>query len=227
LIKLLSGEFQPDNGMLLVDGVETTFKSPRDALAAGIATVYQDLALVPTMPVARNFFLGNEPKKGIGPLKLFYDAARAQRLAKEELDRVGVHIADTRRPTQVLSGGQRQCLAIARAAYLGARVVILDEPTSALGVNQASIVLRYVARARDEGLGIIFITHNINHAYPIGDSFTFLNRGESPGTFTRDDLSKDEMVRLMAGGVDLVELDQDLRGHDARVGADSSGARES
>jgi simple sugar transport system ATP-binding protein len=202
LIKIISGVFAPDSGHLAIDDVGLEFRAPRDALAAGIATVYQDLALVPSMPVARNFFLGHEPKKGWGPF-VRYDVKSANRIAHDELERVGVDIRDPSRPVSVLSGGQRQCLAIARAAYLGARFLILDEPTSALGVNQATIVLRYIRAARERGLGIVLITHNVHHAAAVGDSFTILNHGRSLGTFKRGELAVEEMTRMMGGRIDI------------------------
>ena len=113
-------------------------------------------------------------------------------------------------PVGTLSGGERQAVAIARAIYFGAKVLILDEPTSALGVKQAGVVLRYIVQARARGLGVIFITHNPHHAYPVGDRFTILNRGRSYGTFTKAELSRDELVQMMAGGRELEELGHEL-----------------
>ncbi|MDQ4000773.1 MAG: ATP-binding cassette domain-containing protein, partial [Actinomycetota bacterium] len=136
LIKIFSGVHQPDKGTLLVDGEETEFNSPRDAIDRGITTVYQDLAMIPLMGISRNFFLGREPTKGSGPLKRF-DAARADRITHEELNKIGIDVRDTSQPVATLSGGERQSVAIARAVYFGAKVLILDEPTSALGVKEA------------------------------------------------------------------------------------------
>jgi simple sugar transport system ATP-binding protein len=209
LIKILSGVHQPSGGELLVDGEPVGFSSPRDALAHGIATVYQDLALIPLMSVWRNFLLGSEPTKGIGPFKRF-DVGFARKTAREELMRMGIDIRDPDQAVGSMSGGERQSLAIARAVYLGARVLILDEPTSALGVKQASVVLRYIAAARDDGLGVVFITHNPHHAYPVGDRFLLLNRGRSMGTFPKAEISRDELTRLMAGGAELDALAREL-----------------
>ena len=216
-IKLLSGVHQPDAGRLLVEGEEVQFGSPRDARAKGIATVYQDLAMVPLMSIWRNFFLGAEPRKGIGPLKWF-DAATARRIVRRELREMGIDIRDPDQPVGTLSGGERQSVAIARAVYFGARVLILDEPTSALGVKQAGVVLKYVLQARDRGVAVIFITHNPHHAYPVGDRFVILNRGQSLGAFEKNEIDRQELVRLMAGGRELAELEHELHAIKAEVG---------
>ena len=171
---------QHDEGDLLLEGTEVKFASPREALAAGIATVYQDLAMVPLMSVWRNFFLGQEPKKGAWPFRQI-DIDKAKMIAKDEMAKMGIDIRDTEQSVGTLSGGERQSVAIARASYFGARVLILDEPTSALGVKQSGVVLRRIVEARDQGLAVIFITHNPHHAYPVGDRFVILKRGPRPG----------------------------------------------
>jgi len=204
-IKTLSGVHPPDAGQLLIDGEEVNFTSPRDALDTGIATVYQDLAVVPLMSVWRNFWLGDEPTKGVRPFR-WVDIAKAKRIAKEELRKMGIDIRDPDQTVGTLSGGERQSVAIARAAYFGARVLILDEPTSALGVKQSAVVLRYIVEAARRDLGVIFITHNPLHAYPVGDRFLILNRGQSLGNFAKDEITQDELTKLMAGGAELHEL---------------------
>jgi simple sugar transport system ATP-binding protein len=209
LIKTLSGVHQPSEGRYLIEGQEVRLSSPRDALSRGIATVYQDLAMIPLLSVWRNFFLGSEPTRGWGPWRRF-DVDFAQRTSREELQKMGIDIRDTAQPVGTLSGGERQSVAIARAVYFGAKVLILDEPTSALGVKQAGVVLRYIVQARARGLGVIFITHNPHHAYPVGDRFTILNRGRSYGTFAKAELSRDELVQMMAGGRELEELGHEL-----------------
>ncbi|MFC3822997.1 ATP-binding cassette domain-containing protein [Planomonospora venezuelensis] len=209
LIKILSGVHPPDSGAYLVDGAPAAFAGPRDALDRGIATVYQDLAMIPLMSVWRNFFLGSEPTRGRGPLRRL-DAARARRTVREELRSMGIDIRDVDQPVGTLSGGERQSVAIARAVHFGARVLILDEPTSALGVKQAGVVLRYIARARDRGLGVVFITHNPHHAYPVGDRFLLLNRGASMGEYGRADVTRQELTSLMAGGAELEQLTHEL-----------------
>ncbi len=210
LIKILSGVHRPDEGVYLVEGKEVHFNSPRDALDLGIATVYQDLAMIPLMSVTRNFFLGSELTVGRGLLRRF-DVKRAQRIVREELGKMGIDIRDPHQPVGTLSGGERQSVAIARAVYFGAKVLILDEPTSALGVKQAGTVLRYVAQARARGIAVILITHNPHHAYPIGDRFTILKRGRTLGTYTKAELSREEMIRMMSGGEELEKLEEELR----------------
>jgi simple sugar transport system ATP-binding protein len=209
LIKILSGVHQQDEGRMLVDREGVRFASPRDARAKGIATVYQDLAIVPLMSIWRNFFLGAEPRKRFGPIE-WLDTARAKEIVRRELNEMGVAIRDPDQPAGTLSGGERQSVAIARAVYFGARVLILDEPTSALGVKQAGVVLKYVLQARDRGVAVIFITHNPHHAYPVGDRFVILNRGRSLGSYSKTEIDQQELTRLMAGGRELAELEHEL-----------------
>lgn len=209
LIKTLAGVHQPSEGQYLVDGKEVHFTSPRHALNQGIATVYQDLAMIPLMSISRNFFLGSEPTRGWGPLKRF-DVGYASRVAREEMAKMGIDIRDPSQPVGTLSGGERQSVAIARAVYFGAKVLILDEPTAALGVKQAGVVLRYIAQARARNLGVIFITHNPHHAYAVGDKFTILKRGRTFGTFTKSEMSREEMVRMMSGADELDALSHEL-----------------
>ena len=216
-IKILSGVHRHDAGQLRVDGEEVHFGSPRDARAKGIATVYQDLAMVALMSIWRNFFLGAEPRKGIGPLS-WLDAQAAKRIVRTELHAMGIDIRDPDQPVGTLSGGERQSVAIARAIYFGARVLILDEPTSALGVKQAGMVLKYILQARERGVAVIFITHNPHHAYPVGDRFVILNRGQSLGTYAKKEIDGQELVRLMAGGRELAELEFELEAMRAEVG---------
>jgi len=209
LIKTLSGVHRPDEGTLAVDGQPVEFNSPRDALDAGIATVYQDLSVMPLMSITRNFFLGNEPTVGAGPFKRF-DLKKSAGIAREEMKRIGIDVRDTDQAVGTLSGGERQTLAIARAEYFGARVLILDEPTSALGVKQSAIVLRHIIAARNRGLGVIFITHNVSHALPIGDTFTILSRGRTGGQFNRGDVDEAQLHSQMGGGDELHELTREL-----------------
>jgi len=209
LIKILSGVHRPSDGHYMFEGNEVHFSSPRDALSAGIATVFQDLAMIPLMGISRNFFLGAEPTKGWGLFRR-YNKRFADSVTREELAKIGIRVRDTGQPVGTLSGGERQSVAIARAVYFGAKVLILDEPTAALGVKEAGIVLRYIAQARAKGLGVIFITHNPHHAYPIGDHFTLLNRGSSLGTFAKSEISREELTSMMAGGEELEALSHEL-----------------
>ena len=209
LIKIMAGVYQQTSGEYLIDGQPVSMGSPREALDRGIATVYQDLAMVPLMSITRNFFMGREITKGWGPFSRF-DVASADQIVLGRLFEIGIDVRDPGQAVGTLSGGERQCLAIARALHFGARVLILDEPTSALGVHQASIVLKYVAQARQRGLGVVFISHNIHHAWAVGDRFTLLNRGKSRGTYGRGEISQDDVLYVMAGGEDLQRIQREI-----------------
>ncbi|MFD3586858.1 ATP-binding cassette domain-containing protein [Streptomyces sp. NPDC058683] len=209
LIKIISGLHQHTEGEFLVDGEPVHFTTPRQALDRGIATVYQDLAVVPLMPVWRNFFLGSEMTKGPW-LARRLDIEKMKKTADEELRNMGIVLDDLDQPIVTLSGGQRQCVAIARAVYFGARVLILDEPTAALGVKQSGIVLKYVAAARDRGLGVIFITHNPHHAYMVGDHFSVLRLGTMELSAERSEITLEELTNHMAGGTELAALKHEL-----------------
>ncbi len=198
LIKVLSGVHRPDGGVVLVDDEPTQFASPRDAIDRCISTVFQDLALIPLVSIVRNFFLGREPVRSLGPLRVV-DWRRATEIAERELAGVGIRVRDARQPVGTLSGGERQSVAIARAIHFGARVLVLDEPRSGLGVKEASGVLDHIRAARDQGIGIVFISHNLAHAHAVGDTFVVLNRGSSYGEFARDEIDQDELVAMMEG----------------------------
>ncbi|MFF2849033.1 ATP-binding cassette domain-containing protein [Streptomyces sp. NPDC058001] len=209
LIKIVSGLHRHTEGDFLVDGEPAHFGTPREALDRGIATVYQDLATVPLMPVWRNFFLGSEMTRGPWPLRRL-DIARMKRTADEELRAMGIVLDDLDQPIGTLSGGQRQSVAIARAVFFGARVLILDEPTAALGVKQSGVVLKYIAAARERGLGVIFITHNPHHAYMVGDHFSVLRLGTMDLSADRDEVTLEELTNHMAGGAELAALKHEL-----------------
>jgi simple sugar transport system ATP-binding protein len=209
LIKIVAGLHKHDEGEFRIEGKPVSFGSPREALEHGIATVYQDLAVVPLMPVWRNFFLGSEKRVGRGPFKRL-DIPFMRSTAKRELFDMGIDLRDVDQPIGTLSGGERQCVAIARAVYFGAKVLILDEPTAALGVKQAGVVLRYIAQARERGLGVIFISHNPHHAYPVGDRFLLLKRGRAIGHHTKEEITLAELTAQMAGGAELEELAHEL-----------------
>jgi len=217
LIKILSGVFQPDEGEFLIEGQPVTLAGPREARAQGIATVFQDLATVPLMSLWRNFFLGQEPTVGWGPLRRL-DTGKARDIMRDELMKMGIDVRDPNQNVGTLSGGERQALAIARAVYFGARVLILDEPTSALGVRQSGIVLKYVVQAREMGKGVIFITHNPHHAYPVGDRFYLLKRGRLMASLLKSDTTVEGLTDLMAGGAELAELSKELMGLTADAG---------
>lgn len=211
LIKTIAGVYQPSEGELKIEGKKILFKSPRDALNNGIATVYQDLALIPMMSISRNFFMGRELTKGRGILQRFA-FHEALRISQDKMLEIGIDVRDSNQPVGTLSGGERQCLAIAKAVHFGAKVLILDEPTAALGVHQSGVVLKLVRQSASRGLGVILITHNVHHAYPVADSFVILNRGQSLGRFQKSEVSKDEVLNMMAGGRELKELEHELEG---------------
>lgn len=207
LIKILAGVHAPTGGTLRIEGVPVRLRSPRDATAAGIGTVYQDLALNQLMSVTRNFFMGRELKRAGGFLRM----AEMDRIARDQMLKIGIDIPDPGQAVGTMSGGQRQTLAIARAIYFGARVLILDEPTSALGQKQQMEVLKTIMRVRARGdIAIILITHNEVHAQLVADRFTFLALGQVIGSGTHDDIEHDQIRRLMAGGAELADLKDEL-----------------
>lgn len=209
LIKILSGVYQPTEGEYFFEGRPVRFQSPRQARALGIATVYQDLALLPLMPIWRNFFLGVEPERGTRPFRNI-NIDFAKRTVREELGKMGIDLRNLDQPVGTMSGGERQSIAIARAVYFGAKVLILDEPTAALGVKQAAMVLRYVALASARNLGVIFISHNPQHAYAVGDKFFILKRGMTLGIWPKCELSQENMIRCMSGADELEALAREL-----------------
>lgn len=209
LIKILSGVHKQSSGEFNVEGKPAVFDSPRDALANGIATVFQDLATIPLMSVWRNFFLGNEIRSGFGPFK-WLNVGKMKQIAKAELLAMGIDLRDVNQPIGTLSGGERQSVAIARSVYFGAKVLILDEPTSALGVRQSGIVLKYVLAAKDRGVSVVFITHNPHHAYLVGDRFYLLNRGKLLNAFERKNVQLEELTKAMAGGAELETLTHEI-----------------
>jgi simple sugar transport system ATP-binding protein len=212
LISIIAGLFPHDEGEYLVDGAPVRFSSPREALDRGIAAVYQTLALVPLLPVWRNFFLGSELTRGRGLFQRL-DLETMWNNTRNELHRMGIDLEDLEQAVGTLSGGQRQVVAIARAIHFGARVLILDEPTAALGVAQSGLVLRYIsAAARQHRIGVIFITHNPHHAYLVGDHFMVLARGEVDIDAPRSELSLENLMFHMAGGSGLETLQHELHG---------------
>lgn len=210
-IKTLSGVHQPTHGEIRIDGQVVRFPNARAAIDAGIATVYQDLAMIPLMSVARNFWMGREPRKGFGPIK-WWDSEKANRVTMQEMAKMGINLREASQAVGTLSGGERQTVAIARAVYFGARVLILDEPTSALGVRQTANVLSTIDKVRNSGIGVVFITHNVRHAMAVGDRFTVLNRGSTLGTASRGEVTVEELQDLMAGGQEMVQLEHSLGG---------------
>lgn len=210
-IKTMSGVHKPTEGSITFEGNPLSFNSPRDAMEAGIATVFQDLAMIPLMSVTRNFFMGREPTKGRGLFKRF-DIDHANEVTMTEMRKMGINLRGPDQAVGTLSGGERQTVAIARAVYFGAKVLILDEPTSALGVRQTSNVLATIKRVREQGIGVVFISHNVRHAMAVGDRFTVLNRGQTLGTATRGEITASQLQDMMAGGQEMAVLEGSLGG---------------
>lgn len=210
-IKTMSGVHKPTKGEIFFEGKPMNFDRPRDAIAAGIATVYQDLAMIPLMSVTRNFFMGNEPIAKVAGIP-FFDHKHANDVTMSEMRNMGINLRGPDQAVGTLSGGERQTVAIARAVYFGAKVLILDEPTSALGVRQTSNVLATVDKVRSKGIGIVFITHNVRHALAVGDRFTVLNRGQTLGTAKRGEISPEDLQDMMAGGQELATLEGSIGG---------------
>ena len=210
LIKVLSGVHPATSGEIRVDGNSVNFESPREASDAGIGTVYQDLALNALTSVTRNFFLGREIKKGPGPFGLM-QMVEMNAITIAEMAKIGINISNPNQPVGTMSGGQRQTLAIARAIYFGAKILILDEPTSALGQKQQIEVLKTIKKVQELGnIAIILITHNEIHAQLIADRYTFLSLGEVIGSGLSEELGGDDIKRLMAGGAKLGDLESEL-----------------
>ena len=213
LIKTLAGVYQPTRGKILMDGTEIRFDGPRDASNRGIATVHQFGGTFPLMSIGRSFFVGVEPTKGWGPFKIF-DRKKANEVAVKAVQDFGItRIDDGERLVGSLSGGERQSLAIARAVHFGARVLILDEPTAALGVKQAAHVLRIVNEAKRRGLAVVFITHQVMHAMAVGDHFAVLIRGAIAADFRKGQRTREEITDLMAGGETMATLESSIEGY--------------
>jgi len=208
LVKCIGGIYPIDSGEVFFEGRHVTVHGPRDAAALGIEIVYQDLALCDNLDIVQNMFLGRERKRGV-----LLDEGSMEQLAARTLAGLSVRtVKSVRQHVSSLSGGQRQTVAIAKAVLWNSKLVILDEPTAALGVKQSVNVLKLIRRARERGISVIFITHNVNHAYPVGDSFTLLNRGKSMGTFAKENITRDAVLDMMAGGAEMKTLMRDLVG---------------
>ena len=210
-IKTMAGVHKPTKGEITFEGQPMHFEDPRDSIAAGIATVYQDLAMIPLMSVSRNFFMGNEPIKKIAGLS-FFDHEHANEVTMTEMKKMGINLRGPDQAVGTLSGGERQTVAITRAVHFGAKVLILDEPTSALGVRQTANVLATIDRVRKQGISVVFITHNVRHALAVGDRFTVLNRGKTYGTAMAGEVTPAALQDMMAGGQELAALEGSLGG---------------
>lgn len=221
IIKIFSGVHQQTSGEMLLEGESIKFANPREARDAGIATVHQSTGVLPLMSVARNFFVGAEPTRGKGILRRV-DMAAARRVSLEQIQALGIRrVEDADQLVGTLSGGERQALAIGRALYFGARVLILDEPTAALGVREAQTVLKLVRRVRHQGVAVVLVTHNAYHALAVGDRFTILIHGEAADSFVQGQRTSEQVLNLMAGGEEMQDLQLELEEIDAEFRLDT------
>ena len=199
LIKILAGVFPPDRGEIFFEGEQVYFSSPRDARTRGIETVHQALSLVDIMGISRNFFLGREPTKKIGPIHLL-DRKKMNEECKKAVTKYGVRVRSTNEFVSILSGGERQAISIGRAMHFKVKLLILDEPLAALSVRETREVLRQVERVRDSGVSVIFITHNVYHVYPVAERFVMLDRGIKIGEVNKKDASPEDIIEIIATG---------------------------
>jgi simple sugar transport system ATP-binding protein len=205
LVALLSGLRRHDEGELRVGGTPVRFRTPRQARAAGIATVWEDLAVAPLLSVWRNFFLGAEPTVGRWPLRRL-DLETARETTVQAMARVGVPGLDPDKPASQLQAGERQSLAVARALHFGARALVIDEPTAAVTVARQTLFGQAILAARAQGLAVVAVTNNPRYAHLIGDRFLLLAGGQVAGSLTREDVDADMLTALMAGGDQLNTL---------------------
>lgn len=202
LIKCLSGAMSPDEGEIRLDGAPVSFRGPQEARAAGIETVYQTLAVAPALDIATNMFLGRERRRPgvLGNVFRMLDKAGMRRDAKTALDELGIGtLQDITQAVETLSGGQRQAVAVARAAAFGSKVVILDEPTAALGVKESGQVLQMIRDLRDKGLPIILISHNMPHVFDVADRIHIQRLGQRVAVVDPKSVSMSDAVAIMTG----------------------------
>jgi len=204
LIKILVGYHQPDEGEIYFEGKRVLFKSPWDSRKVGIETVYQDLALVNLMPIWRNFFLGREIIRRIGPVKIL-DVGKMKKIAREVLRDIGIFIRSADETVAFLSGGERQAVAIARAIHFGAKLLILDEPTASLSVGETRKVLEHILEAKKRGISVIFITHNIYHVYEVADRLVLLEKGEKIGDYDKKDVTPEKVMDIIAAAAGITK----------------------
>jgi simple sugar transport system ATP-binding protein len=202
LIKIISGVFQADGGEIAIDGRPVTIANPREARELGIETVYQDLALADQIDASGNLFLGRElllppPLSWFG----FLDKKTMRRRAQEEMRRLKIGIQSVDQPVQSLSGGQRQAVAVARAIAWGTRIVIMDEPTAALGVRESSMVLELIKEVRSQGLAVIMVSHNLPEVFAVADRITVLRNGKTIASLETSETSLEDVVGMMTGAL--------------------------
>ena len=199
LIKILAGVFPPDGGEIYFEGKRVNFSSPKQARAMGVEAVHQELSLVNIMSISRNFFLGREPTRRIGPINLL-EKKKMNEECKRAVTEIGVKVRSPNEFVSILSGGERQAISIGRAMYFKAKLLILDEPVTALSVKETRIVLKQIERARELGAAIIFITHNVYHVYSIAERFVILDKGIKVGEVNKKDVAVEDIVEIIATG---------------------------
>jgi simple sugar transport system ATP-binding protein len=199
LIKVLAGVFPPDGGKIFFEGEQVSFSSPKVARALGIETVHQALSLVEVMSISRNFFLGREPTKKIGPVYLL-DKKKMNEECEKAVTGLGVKVRSTDEFVSILSGGERQAISIGRAMHFKVKLLILDEPLAALSVRETREVLRQVEKAKESGVSVIFITHNVYHVYPVAERFVMLDKGIKIGEVYKKDASPEDIIEIIATG---------------------------
>jgi ABC-type sugar transport system ATPase subunit len=200
LIKIFSGALQPDGGELFLDGQSIHIASPAEARQLGIETVYQDLALAPSLDVASNLFLGREARqRGLLGAIGFLDDRLMRKRARQEMANLQIGLSSVRQPVLTLSGGQRQAIAVARAVAWGRRIVIMDEPTAALGIRESRMVLRLIKRIKETGVAVIMISHNLPEVFEVADRITILRLGRTVRQMRREEASMDDVVAFMTG----------------------------
>ena len=199
LIKILAGVFPPDRGKIFFEDVEVNFSSPKDARAMGIETVHQALSLVDVMSISRNFFLGREPIKKIGPIYLL-DKKKMNKECEKAVTGLGVGVRSTDEFVSILSGGERQAISIGRAMHFKVKLLILDEPLNALSVRETKEVLRQIEKAKESGVSVIFITHNVYHVYPVAERFVMLDKGIKIGEVDKKNASPEDIIEIIASG---------------------------
>lgn len=199
LAKIIAGVYQPDKGEIIFEGKSVRWASPREAREAGIEMLFQDLALIDVLSVSRNFFLGREPIKKIGPFKLL-DFDKMNKLSHENINKIGIELRSPLVRASALSGGERQAVAFARSVFFGAKLIILDEPTANLSIREAHKVLELVKELKNKGLSIIFITHNIYHVYEVADRFVILDRGVKIAEYSKKEVKPEEVIETIRLG---------------------------
>jgi len=200
LINVLTGVFPPDKGEIYFEGKKILIDSPKKARSIGIETVYQNLALIDLMSISRNFFLGREPTKKVAGFFDFLDKKKIDEISKKALEEVGIKVRSVDEEVSILSGGERQAIATGRALHFGAKLLVLDEPTAALSVKESHKVLDYVINAKERGLSVIFITHNIYHVYSVADRFAILEHGVNIGDFEKSKVSAENIIEVIRTG---------------------------